>query len=387
MSAALLGSLQPATIPSEDEALRSGIRAFLTARTAGMPAERRARSWSGFDRDFSKALGAEGFLGVTFPETYGGQARSPFARYVITEELLNIGAPVAAHWIGERQSGPLLLKYGTEDQKRHFLPPICRGESVFCIGMSEPNAGSDLASVGTRAMPQGDGWLLNGQKIWTTHGHEADYMIALVRTSGGPADRQKGLSQLLVDLSLPGVTCRPITDLTGDTHFSEVFFENVELGPDALVGTEGEGWSQVMSELAFERSGSERFYSTMVLFEEWLGWIRSLDHVGPQSEALAGSFVSRLASIRALSLSITEKLCAGESPVIEAALVKEMGTTLEQDIVRAIADDVAARPHLPLPASLIGTLHFSTLAAPSYSLRGGTREILLGMIARGLGLR
>src|SRR5690606_29155973 len=150
------------------------------------------------------------WLGLTLPERYGGGGKDAFSRFVLIEELLSVGAPIAAHWIGDRQSGPLLLHYGTEEQRQQFLPRICRGEIIFCIGMSEPNAGSDLASVRTRAVREGDGWRLNGSKIWATYAHEADYMIALVRTSGTPEDRQKGLSQFLIDLSLPGVTVRPI---------------------------------------------------------------------------------------------------------------------------------------------------------------------------------
>lgn len=193
----------------------------------------RARSWGGYDTAFSRRIGAKGWIGLTLPPEYGGGGRSAFARYVLVEEYLNAGAPVGSHWIADRQSAPLILKYGTEAQKRFHIPRICRGESFFCIGMSEPNAGSDLASVRTRAVPNERGWLLNGQKIWTTNAHHCQYMIALVRTSGEPQDRHQGLSQVIVDLSLPGVTVRPIEDLSGDSHFCEVFFDNVQLAEDA----------------------------------------------------------------------------------------------------------------------------------------------------------
>lgn len=386
-STSALSSLLPTAIPAEDEALRADLRAFLREATSAMSPERRARSWSGFDADFTRRLGERGYLGVTFPKEYGGQGRSPFARYVIVEELLNFGAPVAAHWIADRQSGPLILKYGTEAQKRKYLPPICRGESYYGIGMSEPNAGSDLAGVRTRAVRDGEGWRLSGQKIWTTHGHRSHYMIALVRTSGEPADRHKGLSQFIIDLSLPGVTTRGITDLTGDSHFSESFFDDVRLDADALVGEEGNGWEQVISELAFERSGPERFYTSMVLFEEWLAFVRTDAGRTPQAERLAGRIISQLAPVRALSLAITEKLERHESPVVEGALTKDLGTTIEQLIPIAIADDLYSRGPVALPPALLGALNYTTLASPSYSLRGGTRDILRGMIARGLGLR
>lgn len=383
-----LSSLDLTTIPPEDEALRPQVRAFLTEALKDVPAHIRAKSWMGCDAAFSRALARQGWLGVTFPPAYGGGGRSAFARYVLVEEFLNSGAPVGSHWIADRQSGPLLLKYGSEAQKQFYLPKICRAEAFFCIGMSEPGSGSDLASVRTRAERNVQGWLLNGQKIWTTNAHNCHYMIALVRTSGTPQDRHQGLSQLIVDLSLPGVTVRPITDLAGDQHFCEVFFDNVQLAPDALVGEEGKGWEQVTAELAFERSGPERLYSSIVLFDTWLAYVRTPAGHTPAAQRLAGKIMSQLAPLRALSIAVTEKLTRGESPVVEAALVKDLGTGVEQLIPAAIADDLFARSDSDaVPLELLQTLNYVTLVAPCYSLRGGTRDILRGMIARGLGLR
>lgn len=382
-----LDSLAPTAIPAEEEALRAEVRAFLTEAMQNVPAHVRARSWSGYSPEFSRQLGARGWLGITFPREYGGQGRNAFTRYVLVEEFLNFGAPVGSHWIADRQSGPLLLKYGTEAQKQFYLPKICKGEAFFCIGMSEPGSGSDLASVRTRAVRNDQGWLLNGQKIWTTNAHHCHYMIALVRTSGEAGDRHQGLSQVIVDLRLPGVTVWPITDLSGDSHFCEVFFDNVQLGPDALVGDEGGGWEQVTAELAFERSGPERLFSSIVLFDEWLAYVRTPQGRTPQAQRLAGKILSQLAPLRAMSIAITEKLTRGESPVVEAALVKDLGTGVEQLIPTAIADDLFARDPADVPAELLRTLNYVTQVAPSYSLRGGTRDILRGMIARGLGLR
>jgi len=382
-----LDSLNLTRIPADDEALRTEVRAFLSDAMREVPAHIRAKSWSGYDPAFSRELGRRGWLGITFPKAYGGGGRNAFARYVLVEEFLNFGAPVGSHWIADRQSGPLILKYGTEAQKQFYLPPICRGESFFCIGMSEPNSGSDLASVKTRATKTDSGWSLSGQKIWTTNAHHCHYMIALVRTSGEAQDRHKGLSQVIVDLSLPGVTVRPITDLSGDSHFCEVFFDNVQLQDDALIGAEGQGWEQVTAELAFERSGPERLYSSIVLFDEWLAFIRTPQGRTPESVRLAGKIVSQLAPLRAMSVAITEKLTRGESPVVEAALVKDLGTGVEQLIPAAIADDVFSRESQDIPLELLHTLNYVTQVAPSYSLRGGTRDILRGMIARGLGLR
>ncbi len=385
-----MSSLEPlhlTRIPAQDEALRAEVRAFLAEATRAMPAHVRARSWGSYSTEFSRQLGAKGWIGMTLPIEYGGGGRSAFTRYVLVEEYLNFGAPVGSHWIADRQSAPLILKYGTEAQKRFYIPPVCRGEAFFCIGMSEPNSGSDLASVKTRAVPNDQGFVLNGQKIWTTNAHHCQYMIALVRTSGETADRHKGLSQVIVDLSLPGVTVRPIQDLSGDRHFCEVFFDNVQLGPDALIGSEGQGWEQVTAELAFERSGPERLFSSIVLFDQWLDWVRTPQGHSAAAQQLAGKVLTQLAPLRAMSVSIQQKLTQGKSPIVEAALVKELGTTLEQMIPAAIADDIFSREAQDVPLELLQTLKYVTEASPSYSLRGGTRDILRGMIARGLGLR
>ncbi|WP_424138358.1 acyl-CoA dehydrogenase family protein [Roseomonas chloroacetimidivorans] len=381
----MIGALPLAAIPPEDEALRSEIRAFLQEAVADIPPERRARSWMGFDPGFSRKLAERGWLGLTFPKEYGGAGRGAFARYVLVEELLSVGAPVSAHWIADRQSGPLIQRFGTEAQRRFYLPRICRADAFFCIGMSEPNTGSDLASVTTRAVREGEGWRLNGAKIWTTNAQHSHYMIALVRTSGTPADRHKGLSQLIVDLHAPGVRISPIRDLAGDAHFSEVVFEDVLLPADALIGDEGSGWMQVNAELAFERSGPERVLSSAVLLDEWARWLREAGATGA-AEALLGRLLAHLAVLRAMSIAVTGRLVEGESPIVEAALVKDLGTEFEQMIPVVVAD-ILAQPGLPAPGPLMRTLAYTAAMAPSFSLRGGTREILRGMIARGMGLR
>ena len=179
--------------------------------------------------------------------------------------------------------------------------------------MSEPGSGSDLASVRTQATRTERGWLLNGQKIWTTSADKAHFMIALVRTSGTSADRHAGLSQILIDLSLPGITVKPIVDVTGDAHFCEVHFQDVQLGDDALIGQEGAGWDQVNAELAFERSGPERFYSNIVLLDTWVELLRRNGPVDAATTALVGRFTGELAVLRALSLAVAAKLAAGRT--------------------------------------------------------------------------
>jgi acyl-CoA dehydrogenase len=384
---ALFATFALTALPPQAAAFRQDVKAFLKEHPPELAADVRARSWMGFDADFSRALARRGWVGITLPAQYGGAGLDAFSRFVLVEELLACGAPVSAHWIADRQSGPLILRYGSDAQRERYLPRICRGEAFFCIGMSEPNSGSDLASVATRAVPLPDGgWRLNGRKIWTTNADRCHYMLALVRTSGETGDRQKGLSQIIVDLSAPGVTVRPIRDLAGDAHFSEVAFDDVHLPADSLVGQEGAGWEQVNAELAFERSGPERLYSSVVLLDAWIAALRRLPGVQRDTVTI-GQIMGRLAALRAMSLAVTARLAAGESPLVEAALVKDLGTTLEQSIGALTEAALGDDPELAVDAELYRTTAYVSQISPTYSLRGGTREILRGMIARGLGLR
>ena len=383
----LIDNLRLAQLPPEAQAFRREVKAFLEQSLPAAPADVRARSWVEFDAQFSCKLAARGWVGTTLPKAYGGAEHNAFCRFVLAEELLAVGAPVAAHWIAERQSAPLILRFGTEAQRKFFLPRICRGEIFFCIGMSEPNSGSDLASIGTHATrSEGGGWRLNGRKIWSTNAHKCDYSIVLVRTSGTAADRHAGLSQFILDLKLPGITIRPIVDLTGQAHFTEMFFDDVVMPDDALVGEEGRGWQQVNAELAFERSGPERLYSSVVLLDRWIQWLRSSGQTDRHLDTL-GRLVGHLAVLRQRSIAVTAKLVAGESPAVEAALVKDLGSEFEQAIPQMIEAAIGADPQSAVDPDLYRALAFVSQIAPTYSLRGGTREILRGVIARGLGLR
>lgn len=368
--------------PPGAAALRAEVRAFLAGHAPRWTPEIRARSWMGFDRAFSRAVGEHGWIGMCWPKRYGGAERSFLERNIVLEEMLAAGAPVGAHWIGDRQSGPLILRLGTEAQRRRFLPGIARGDLAFCIGLSEPDSGSDLASLRTRADRTADGWLLNGRKIWTTFGHLCDWMIALVRTSPAPegASKHAGLSQVLVDLRAPGVAIRPIRDLVGEEGFNEITFDDVRLPEDALVGAEGAGWAQATSELAFERSGPDRYLSAHPLLEAGVAALRDDAAAAPA----LGRAAARLWTLRAMSTAVAGMLQDGEDPVRQAALVKDLGNDFEQalpDAMRALRD-VAEMPEA------MRRLHaYLTQVNPTFSLRGGTREIMRGIIARELGLR
>nr|WP_314072162.1 acyl-CoA dehydrogenase family protein [uncultured Roseococcus sp.] len=370
--------------PPDSEALRAELRAFLSEAGRNWSPGTRARSWMGFDRGFSRQVGERGWIGMTWPKKYGGHERSSLERIVVLEEMLAVGAPVGAHWIGDRQSGPLILRLGTEEQRLRILPGIARGELAFCIGLSEPDAGSDLAALRTKAERDSNGWALNGRKIWTTFAHKSDYMIALVRTSPAPegGSRHAGLSQFLVDLTLPGITIRPIRDLAGEDSFNEVTFDDVKLRPDDLLGQEGAGWAQATSELGFERSGPDRYLSSFPALSTGIDALNAAPQ--PGAEVTIGRMVARLATLRGMSLSVGGMLERGESPQVEAALVKDAGNLFEQALpehLRNLLDPGDASPEL---REMLGVL---AQLAPTFSLRGGTREILRGIIARDLGLR
>jgi alkylation response protein AidB-like acyl-CoA dehydrogenase len=381
-------TLAPAPRSEAAEQVRAEVREFLAAELAAGTFQTHVDTWlSGVDPSFSRKLGERGWLGMTWPKKYGGHERSAMERYAVTEELLAAGAPVAAHWIADRQSGPNLLRYGTEAQRQEILPRIAAGECYFVIGMSEPDSGSDLASIRTRAVRNADGdWVVNGAKVWTSNAHASHYAITLVRTSPpDPSNRHAGMSQLLVDLSLPGITVNPIRILDGGHHFNEVVFEDVVIPADMLLGEEGNGWHQVTAELAFERSGPERFLSTYPLVAEFAR--RVADSQDPAALATLGRLSARLLALRQLSLRIAGALDRGELPDIPAALVKDVGTTFEGDVIEEIRRVVDVTPSLDSPDPLGRALAEAQLHAPGYTLRGGTNEILRGIVARGLGLR
>ena len=377
---------EPVTMPPEAKRLRAEVRTFLDEERAKGSFAPSVGAMVEADESFSRKVGAKGWLGMTWPKQYGGGERSSLERYVVIEELLAAGAPVMAHWIGERQSGPQILRHGSERAKATILPEIAAGRCYFAIGMSEPDTGSDLASVKTRAVKTEGGWRITGRKVWTSFAHRAHYVIALVRTSGSAEQRHHGLTQFIVDLKTPGITVRPIYNLYGGHDFNEVTFDDVFVPEDMSVGGEGRGWDMVVSELAFERSGPDRFMSTYPLLVE------AVDELGPEPERLQaadiGRAVAHLATLRRMSASIAGMLNEGKSPVTEAALVKDLGNTLEQEIpeiVRRVLPIEARTQSGNNPYAELQQL--SQMQCVSYSIRGGTREILRGMIARGLGLR
>ncbi len=375
-------ALYPFDPPGDVAALRADLRAWLAEHQPQGDIVKRANCWASFDADFSRALGVAGYIGMTLPARYGGGERHPLERYVVIEELLAAGAPVGAHWIADRQTGPLILRYGSEEQRERYLPGIAKGELYSCIGLSEPGAGSDLAAVRTTARETTEGWRINGQKIWTTGAHLSHIMLALVRTEEG-SERNAGLSQLLIDLDTPGIAIRPIIDMAGNHDFNEVFFDDALVPLGALVGERGQGWRQVTAELGLERSGPERYLSSHALL------VALIDAAGvdpdPAIATLIGELTAEMWTLRQLSMSTAAKLAAGEDPMVEASVVKELGNSFEQDMPRRVQAIVAS--DWDGESDLARLLRALLIASPSFSLRGGTREVIRGIIARGLGLR
>ncbi|MER6912724.1 acyl-CoA dehydrogenase family protein [Streptomyces sp. NPDC000594] len=356
--------------------LRGRVRELTAAwRDAGRYTPR-SDSWlRSFDLEFSRELAARGLIAMTYPREFGGGGRTHVERLAVTEELLRAGAPVAAHWIGDRQIGPAVLRHGTRALQEEIVPGIASGEAVFCLGMSEPGAGSDLASVRTSAKPVDGGWRIDGHKIWTTQAHHATHVYLLARTSRG-GRKHEGLTEFIVDMDTEGVSVTPILDLAGEHHFNEVRFENVRVPAGRVLGEVGQGWRQVVEQLSFERGGAERALSSYpVLVELIAETARQRDD--RELHALLGTLVARLAVLRRLCFEVAREMDTGEAPVQRAAALKYLGNAFEHDVVEALR-----RTGLCREATFDSGFGQALLASPAFGLRGGSAEVLLSLIAR-----
>ena len=379
-------------LPAAARTLQGEVREFLRTEFAALDIRPHV-GHTEFNADFTRRLANRGWIGMTWPKRYGGQERSYLERFVVTEEMLAAAAPCAAHWFADRQTGPSLLRHGSEKLKQQFLPAITRGECYFALGMSEPNAGSDLASVKTRAERVPNGWRVTGQKVWTSWAHKAHAFFVLCRTSPDGGNRHEGLSQLVVELDAPGVTIRPIHFMNGFHHFNEVFLDNVFVPDDMVVGDIGHGWKQVTSELALERSGPERYMTTFPLYTEL---VRRLGQSPDDRAAEAvGKLAARAWSLRRMSLAIAMTLDPGSDvasgaakPTVdlgtEAALVKDMGTFFEREIVDAARLLSTLEPTPDASDTFERYLAETIVCAPVATIRGGTTQVLRSLIARKL---
>jgi acyl-CoA dehydrogenase len=378
----------PVDLPPECKELRQEVRAFLRQEIAAGSFSPHSGKGS-FNKAFARKVGAKGWIGMTWPKQYGGQERSHLERYVVIEEMLAHRAPTRSYSTADRQSGPMILKYGQEEVRQKILPQIASGDLCFCIGLSEPNSGSDVFAASTRATKTDGGWLVNGRKIWTSNAHNSDYMIALLRTSAKTKENHRhGLTQFLIDCKSKGITIRPIINLTGQHDFNEIFFDDVFVPDLHMIGEVDNAWKQASDELAYERSGPDRWLETFASLEELVR------RAGPEpSERLAegiGREVAQLATLRRMSASVAGMLMAGKTPAVEAAVVKDLGTNWEQALpnkVRLLAPPTGDSTPETNDDRFEEALRHTTLIAPKLTIQGGTREVLRGIIARGLGLR
>jgi alkylation response protein AidB-like acyl-CoA dehydrogenase len=335
-------------------------------------------SWiNGYSKEFAKEMAALGWIGLTWPAEFGGGGRPPIDRLIIGEELIAAGAPIAAMWFADRQMGPTLIAFGREDQQAEFLPGILAGETTWSIGMSEPEAGSDLANLKTRAVREGDDWVINGQKIWTSFAAVADYVYLICRTSTeGPP--HAGISEIIVPMDLDGIEVRPIQDQTTNRHFCEVFFTDVRVPAANLVGTEGAAFKQTMRQLEHERGGIDRLVSNRALYEMAVERARATGQTGDpivRQEMAAIETGYRIGRI----LVVREVL--KQAPAGFSAATKCFCTEHEIRVADFVARIFGAE------ATLWSDLTRGLVYAPGYTIMGGTSNVMRNILGeRVLGL-
>ncbi|KAA0114733.1 acyl-CoA dehydrogenase family protein [Mycolicibacterium sp. P9-22] len=330
-------------------------------------------SWMrSFDREFSKMMASRGLMGLTWPTGVGGGGRSNVERLAVTEELLRAGAPVAAHWVGDRQIGPSVLRHGSQELIDELIPGILSADFVFCLGMSEPDSGSDLASVRTRAQATSEGWVLHGHKIWTSHAHHATHAYVLARTSS-TGRKHEGLSEFIVDMNQPGVLIEPIRDMAGETHFNEVHFDGAVVPRHRLLGVENNGWRQVIEQLSFERGGAERFLSTYPL----LAQLSTAAGDDARIYAQLGELACQLGVLRRMAWDLAVAMDTGQPQVNQAAALKFLGHRYEIAVIE-LAAQIRRTPGTPLFEGFRDAL----LASPGFGIRGGSADVLLSIITR-----
>lgn len=380
----------------EQKKFREEVRDFLEAEIRKGTFKPSCDAWIiGYSPEFTRKIVERGWIGLTWPKEYGGQGRSYIDRLILAEEMLRYGAPVACHWFADRQVGGSLVTFGTEEQKREFLPKIIRGEAFVGLGMSETEAGSDLASLKTRATEDGDFFIIDGQKMWTSGGKYMNYIYLVARTDP-EAPKHKGISEILVETKLPGITIRPTIDITGSEAWNEVFFDNVRVPKKYLIGEKNRGWYQIVHQLAYERSGMERLMANYPLFDAILKFAKETKYAG-KPLAQDSLIRSRLAQLqvefevgRLHMYRVALVMDEGRAPDWEASMSKAYATAFEQRLASLAMDILGLYGQLLGESKLVpimGMAPHSYLGSKGYSLQAGTSEILRNIVAiRGLGL-
>jgi alkylation response protein AidB-like acyl-CoA dehydrogenase len=324
----------------------------------------------GTSRELSLELAQRGWLGMTWPVEEGGHGRAPIERFVVFEALIAGGAPVATSWFADRQIGPTLLQFGTPEQRRRFLPDIVQGTSAWCIGMSEPDAGSDVASIRTRATLDGDAWRIDGRKIWTSGAADADWCYLIAR-SDPDAPPHAGLSEFVVDMHASGVDVVPITDMTGNRHFCEVTFDHVRVPKENLVGRVNESFRQVMRQMEHERGGIDRLVSNRTLYED-------LRDRADRDDPLVRQEMAEIESAYRIGRLLVLREVLGQAPKGFSAATKTFCTEFEQRVAQFCGSVVGAE------AMLWGRVARSNCYAPGYTIMGGTTQILRNILGERL---
>ena len=380
----------------EQEKFRSEVRDFLEEKVKSGDFEVTSNGWiESYSQEFSKEMSDKGWIGMTWPDEYGGHGHTYIDRAILMEEMLTYQAPIGYHFLGDRQVGPAIMHFGNEEQKKEYLPKIINAEISFAIGLSEPNAGSDLVSVKTYAKEEEDCFILNGQKVWTTGAHRADCIWMIVRTDL-EAPKHKGISELIVDLKSPGVTVRPIINIAGVHSFNEVFFEDVKVPKENLVGVKNRGFYQLMAQVDYERAGLERLMQNYPLFVYLLEYVKKEERDGqpickdPHVRSTLAELEIEYQVGRLFCYQVAWTLAQGRIPNREAALCKAYCTQYEQRLSDAATRILGIGGRL-MPnskwAPLNGEAANSYLWAVSYTIQGGSLEVLKNIVAtRGLGL-
>ncbi len=380
----------------EQEKFRQELKDFLEDELKQGTFQPSCDAWiQGYSPEFTKKVSQKGWIGLTWPEEYGGKGRSHIDRLILTEEMLRYGAPAACHWFADRQIGGGILRYGTEEQKREILPKIIAGEAYVGLGLSEPEAGSDLASLRTRATEDGDDYIVDGQKMWTSCGMFMNYLYMVARTDPD-APEHRGISEFIFPTDLPGVTITPTIDITGSTAWAEVFFDGLRIPGKCLIGEKNRGFYQVVNQLDYERAGLERLMGNYPLFDAIIEFVKETKKNG---KPLSGDTLIRqkLAQLqvefeigRLLTYKVVMVMEEGRAPNVEASMAKAYSTSFERRLASVTMDILGLYGQLWAEskyAPVLGMCSHSYLASTGYSLQAGTSEVLRNVIAtRGLGL-
>ncbi|MGE0681108.1 MAG: acyl-CoA dehydrogenase family protein [Candidatus Binatia bacterium] len=286
--------------------------------------------------NWQKQLHRAGWVGVHWPRAYGGRGATVMEQTIYRQEMVRAQMPEVANFMGIRIAGPTLIHWGTEEQKKRYIPTILNGEEIWCQGYSEPGAGSDIASLQTRAVEEGDGFVINGQKVWTSYAQYARFCLLLARTDP-TVPKHKGISCLVVDMQTPGITVRPLRQINGDAEFNEVFFENVHVPKANLIGEKDQGWQVAMTTLMFERVTFDVLSPVEAVMQQLIDAVKpgataaSVDSAVRQQVA---HFYTELQAIKYSSLRQLTRQLRGDPPGPESSLVKLAASELNLRVVQ-----------------------------------------------------